>query len=109
MVLLKVSPWKGAMRFGKRRKLSPRYIRSFKILARVGPVAYTLELPEELKGIHSTFHVLNLKKCIAEGDVVVSMDEIQLDDKLHMIEEPMEVIDREVKRLKQSRILIVKV
>ncbi|GJS96575.1 putative reverse transcriptase domain-containing protein [Tanacetum coccineum] len=71
-----------------------------KILARVGPVAYTLELPEELKGIHSTFHVSNLKKCLAEGDVVVPMDEIQLDDKLYMIEEPVEVVDNEVKRLK---------
>ncbi|GJX31308.1 hypothetical protein Tco_0241163 [Tanacetum coccineum] len=109
MVLLKVSPWKGAMRFRKRGKLSPRYIGPFRILARVGPVAYTLELPKELKGIHSTFHVLNLKKCLAEGDIVVLMDEIQLDDKLHMIEEPVEVVDREVKRLKQSRIPIVKV
>ncbi|GJW99512.1 putative reverse transcriptase domain-containing protein [Tanacetum coccineum] len=80
-----------------------------KILARVGPVAYTLALPEELKEIHSTFHVSNLKKCLAEGDIVVPMDEIQLDDKLHMIEEPVEVVDREVKRLKQSRIPIVKV
>ncbi|GKC51213.1 putative reverse transcriptase domain-containing protein [Tanacetum coccineum] len=77
--------------------------------SRVGHVAYTLELPEELKGIHSTFHVSNLKKCLAEGDIVVPMDEIQLDDKLHMIEEPVEVVDREVKRLKQSRIPIVKV
>ncbi|GJW41708.1 putative reverse transcriptase domain-containing protein [Tanacetum coccineum] len=77
--------------------------------SRVGPVAYTLELPEELKGIHSTFHVSNLKKCLAEGDIVVPMDEIQLDDKLHMIEEPVEVVDREVKRLKQSMIPIVKV
>ncbi|GKB85583.1 transposon ty3-G gag-pol polyprotein [Tanacetum coccineum] len=80
---------KGAVCFGKSRKLSPCYIGPFKILARVGHVAYTLELPEELKEIHSTSHVLNLKKCLAEGDIVVPMDEIQLDDKLHMIEEPV--------------------
>ncbi|GJW36076.1 putative reverse transcriptase domain-containing protein [Tanacetum coccineum] len=109
MVLLKVSPWKCTVHFGKRQKLSPRYIGPFKILARVYPVAYTLELPEELKGIYSTFQVSNLKKCLAEGDIVVPMDEIQLDDKLHMIEERVEVVDREVKRLKQSRIPIVKV
>ncbi|GJX73853.1 proline-rich receptor-like protein kinase PERK9 [Tanacetum coccineum] len=79
------------------------------ILARVGPLAYTLELPEEFKGIHSTFHVSNLKKCLAKGDIVIPRDEIQLDDKLHIIEEPVEVVDEEVKRLKQSRIPIVKV
>ncbi|GKF50116.1 hypothetical protein Tco_0143367 [Tanacetum coccineum] len=67
-----------------------------KILARVSPVAYTLELLEELKGIHNTFHVSNLKKCLAKGDVIVPMDEIQLDDKLHMIKEPVEVVDKEV-------------
>ncbi|GJT50422.1 hypothetical protein Tco_0976579 [Tanacetum coccineum] len=109
MVLLKVSPWKGAVRFGKCGKLSPRYIRPFKILARVGPIAYTLELPKELKGIHSMFPVSNLKKCLVEGDIVVPIDEIQLDDKFHMIEVPLEVVDREVKRLKQSQIPIVKV
>nr|GFC34459.1 reverse transcriptase domain-containing protein [Tanacetum cinerariifolium] len=65
-----------------------------KILARVGPVAYMFELPKELKGIHSTFHVLNLKKCLAKDDVVVLIDEIQLDDKLHMIEEPVEFMDK---------------
>nr|GFA26184.1 reverse transcriptase domain-containing protein [Tanacetum cinerariifolium] len=83
----------------KREKLSPRYIGPFKILARVGPLAYTLELPEELKGIHSTFYVSKLKKCLAEGDVVVPLDEIQLDDKLHMIEEPVEVVDKEIKKM----------
>ncbi|GJX04640.1 hypothetical protein Tco_0190556 [Tanacetum coccineum] len=108
VVLLKVSPWKGVVRFRKHGKLSPCYIGPFRILARVGPVAYTLELPKELKGIHSTFHVLNLKKCLAKGDVVVPMDEIQVEDKLHMIEEPVEIVDKEVKRLKQSRIPIVK-
>ncbi|GJR47628.1 hypothetical protein Tco_1315731 [Tanacetum coccineum] len=77
------------------------------VLLRVSP--WKGVLPEELKGIHSTFHVSNLKKCLAEDDIVVSMDEIQLDDKLHMIKEPVEVVDREVKRLKQSRIPIVKV
>ncbi|GJU62652.1 putative reverse transcriptase domain-containing protein [Tanacetum coccineum] len=93
MVLLKVSPWKGVVRFEKRGKLSPRYIGPFKIIARVGPVAYMLEFPEELKGIHSTFHVSNLKKCLAEGEVVVPLEEIQLDDKLHMIEELVEIFD----------------
>nr|GEV36977.1 hypothetical protein [Tanacetum cinerariifolium] len=99
----------GAVCFGKYKKLSPRYIGPFMIVARVGPVAYTLDLTEELKGIHNTFHVLNLKKCLAEGDIVVLMDEIQHDDKLHMIKDPVEVVDREIKQLKQSRIPIVKV
>nr|GFB43596.1 hypothetical protein [Tanacetum cinerariifolium] len=76
MVLLKVSPWKGVVHFGKRKKLILHYIGQFMILARVGHVAYTLELPEELKGIHSTFHVSNLKKCLAKGDVVIPLDEI---------------------------------
>ncbi|GKD56878.1 putative reverse transcriptase domain-containing protein [Tanacetum coccineum] len=85
MVLLKVSPWKGAVHFRKRGKLSARYIWPFMILAIVGLVAYTLELPEELKGINSTFYVSNLKKCLAKGDIVVPMDNIQLDDKLHIV------------------------
>ncbi|GKE34432.1 putative reverse transcriptase domain-containing protein, partial [Tanacetum coccineum] len=85
MVLLKVLPWKGAVRFGKWRKLSPCYIGPFKILARVGHVAYTLELPEELKGIHSTFHVSNLKKCLVEGDIVVPIDEIQINDQWKLL------------------------
>ncbi|GKE55130.1 hypothetical protein Tco_1490286 [Tanacetum coccineum] len=107
--MLKVSPWKGIIHFEKRGKLSPRCIGRFKILARVGPVAYTLELPEILKGAHSTFHVSNLKKCLADENLIIPLDKIQLDDKQHFIKEPVEIIDREVKRLKQSWIPIVKV
>ncbi|GJZ03464.1 putative reverse transcriptase domain-containing protein [Tanacetum coccineum] len=109
MVLLKVSPWKGVIRFGKCGKLSPRYIGPFKIIERIGPVAYKLELPDKLRGIHNTFHVSNLKKCLADENLVIPLEEIQLDDKLHFIEEPVEIMDREVKQLKQSRIPIVKV
>ncbi|GKC12423.1 putative reverse transcriptase domain-containing protein [Tanacetum coccineum] len=109
MVLLKVSPWKGVIRFGKREKLSPRYTGPFKILAKVGPMAYTLELPEELQGIHSTFHVSNLKKCLADENLIIPFNKIQLDDMLHFIEEPMEIKDREAKQLKQSWIPIIKV
>ncbi|GKC26781.1 hypothetical protein Tco_1034075 [Tanacetum coccineum] len=106
---LEVSPWKGVIRFGKRGKLNPRYIRPFKIIGRVGTVAYHLELLEKLRRVHSTFHVSNLKKCLADEPLAIPLDEIQVDDKLHFIEEPVEIIDREVKRLKQSRIPIVKV
>ncbi|GJV72938.1 putative reverse transcriptase domain-containing protein [Tanacetum coccineum] len=104
-----VSPWKGVIRFGKHGKLSPWYIGPFKIIERIGPVAYKLELPDKLRGIHSTFHVSNLKKCMADENLVVPLEEIQLDDKLHFIEEPVEIMDSEVKQLKQSRIPIVKV
>ncbi|GKB66976.1 hypothetical protein Tco_0928388, partial [Tanacetum coccineum] len=108
-VMLKVSPWKGVIRFGKRGKLNPRYIGPFKIIAKVVTVAYRLELPEQLSRVHSTFHVSNLKKCMADEPLAIPLDEIQIDDKVHFIEEPVEIMDREVKRLKQSRILIVKV
>nr|GEU83243.1 retrotransposon protein, putative, Ty3-gypsy subclass [Tanacetum cinerariifolium] len=108
-VMLKVSLWKGVIRFGKRGKLSPRYIGPFEIIERIGLVAYKLELPEKLHGIHNTFHVSNLKKCPADENSVIPLEEVQLDDKLHFIEEPVEIMDREVKQLKQSQIPIVKV
>nr|GFA76815.1 putative reverse transcriptase domain-containing protein [Tanacetum cinerariifolium] len=107
-VMLKVSPWKGVIRFKKRRKLSPRYIRPFKILSRVGPVAYKLELPREIQGIHNTFHVSKLKKCLSDEGLIIPHDEVRIDEKLHFIEEPIKIMDREVKQLKQSRIPIVK-
>ncbi|GJR66678.1 hypothetical protein Tco_0012743 [Tanacetum coccineum] len=83
-VMLKVSPWKGVVRFGKRGKLNPRYVRPFKVLEKVGSVAYKLELLEEMRRVHNTFH-------------------------LQFVEEPVKIMDREVKRLKQSRIPIIKV
>ncbi|GJT72780.1 putative reverse transcriptase domain-containing protein [Tanacetum coccineum] len=99
-VMLKVLPWKGMIHFGKRGKLSPRYIRPFKILAKVGPVAYKLELPQELSRIHNPFHISNMKKCLSDENLVISLEEIWLDDKLHFIEEPIKVMDHEVKQLK---------
>ncbi|GJT54002.1 putative reverse transcriptase domain-containing protein [Tanacetum coccineum] len=99
-VMLKVSPWKGVIRFGKRGKLNPRYIGPFKIIAKVGTVAYRLELPEKLSRVHSTFHVSKLKKCMADEPLAIPLEEIQVDDKLNFIEEPIEIMDREVKRLK---------
>ncbi|GJY60746.1 putative reverse transcriptase domain-containing protein [Tanacetum coccineum] len=104
-----ISPRKGVMRFGKRGKLNPRYVGPFKVIERVGEVAYKLELPEELSRVHNTFHVSNLKKCHADEPLAVPLDGLHLDDKLHFVEEPLEIVGHEVKRLKRSRIPLVKV
>ncbi|GJZ86993.1 putative reverse transcriptase domain-containing protein [Tanacetum coccineum] len=109
MYLKKVLPWKGVVRFGKRGKLNPRYVGPFKVLERFGEVAYNLELPEELSRVHNTFHVSNLKKCHADEPLAVPLDRLHVDDKLHFVEEPVEIMDREVKRLKRSRIPLLKV
>nr|GFC78593.1 putative reverse transcriptase domain-containing protein [Tanacetum cinerariifolium] len=93
-VMLKVSPWKGVVRFGKQGKLNPRYIGPVTVLERVGDVAYKLDLPEELSRVHNTFHVSNLKKCHADEPLVVPLDGLHFDDKLHFVEEPVEIADR---------------
>ncbi|GJU73009.1 hypothetical protein Tco_1264414, partial [Tanacetum coccineum] len=107
-VMLKVSPWKGVVRFGKRGKLNPRYVGPFKVIERVGTVAYKLELPQQLSRVHNTFHVSNLKKCLSDESLVIPLEELRVDDKLHFVEKPVEVMDREIKQLKRSRIPIIK-
>nr|GEY68037.1 putative reverse transcriptase domain-containing protein [Tanacetum cinerariifolium] len=107
--MLKVSHWKGVVRFGKRGKLNPRYVGPFKVLAKVGKVAYKLELPQELSRVHHTFHVSNLKKCYSDEPLVMPLEGVHIDDTLQFVEEPVEIMEREIKRLKRSRIPLVKV
>ncbi|GKC98147.1 putative reverse transcriptase domain-containing protein [Tanacetum coccineum] len=99
-VMLKVLPWKGVVRFGKRGKSNPRYVGPFKVLGKVGEVAYKLELPEELSRVHNTFHVSNLKKCYADEPLVVPLDGLHFDNKLQFVEETVEIMNHEVKRFK---------
>ncbi|KAJ0921353.1 putative nucleotidyltransferase, Ribonuclease H [Helianthus annuus] len=108
-VLLKVSPWKGVVRFGKKGKLAPRYVGPFKILERIGEVAYRLDLPEELSNVHPVFHVSNLKKCLADEGLHVPLEDLQVNETLHFVEKPVEIMDQGTKQLRRSRIPIVKV
>ncbi|GJR69439.1 hypothetical protein Tco_0015504 [Tanacetum coccineum] len=108
-VMLKDSPWKGVVLFGKRGKLIPRYVGPFKVLEKVGSVAYKLELPQELSRVYNTFHVSNLKKCYSDQPLAVPLEGLNIDDTLQFVEEPVEIMEREIKRLKRSRIPLVKV
>nr|GFB23240.1 putative reverse transcriptase domain-containing protein [Tanacetum cinerariifolium] len=108
-VMLKVLHWKGVVRFDKQGKLNLRYVRPFKVLTKVGKVAYRLELPQELSKVHHTFHVSNLKKCYADEPLVMPLEGIHVDDRLQFVEEPVEIMEQEIKRLKRSRIPLVKV
>nr|GEV51471.1 hypothetical protein [Tanacetum cinerariifolium] len=98
----------GVVRFGKRGKLNHRYVGPFKVLERVRDVAYKLDLPEVLSRVHNTFHVSNLMKCHADEPLAVPLDGLHFDDKLHFVEKPVEIVDHEGKRLKRSRIPLVK-
>ncbi|GKD24204.1 putative reverse transcriptase domain-containing protein [Tanacetum coccineum] len=104
-----VSPWKGVVRFKKKGKLAPRFVRPFEIIEKVCYVAYRLDLPEELNSVHDMFHVSKLKKCLADPTLQMPLDEIRVDDKLNFVEESMEILEREFKKLKRSRIAIFKV
>ncbi|GKC08868.1 hypothetical protein Tco_1000478, partial [Tanacetum coccineum] len=95
--MLKVSPWKGVVRFGKRGKLNPRYVGPFKVLAKVRKVAHKLELFQELSRVRHTFHVSNLKKCYADEPLVMPLEGIHIDDKLQFVEEPVKIMEREAK------------
>ncbi|KAJ9541625.1 LOW QUALITY PROTEIN: hypothetical protein OSB04_028131 [Centaurea solstitialis] len=108
-VLLKVSPWKGVIRFGKKGKLSPRYTRPYKITERIGAVAYKLDLPVELGGVHNTFHVSNLRKCLADPETAIPLQDIEVDQKLNFVEEPVAVTDRKIRKLRNKEIVLVKI
>ena len=108
-VLLKVSPWKDIIRLRKRGKLGPRYIGPYKVIARVGKVAYRLELPEELSLIHNTFHVSQLRKCVVDESAVIPLEDIQIDERLNYVEKPIAVLERKTKALRNKTINLVKV
>ncbi|GJT84467.1 putative reverse transcriptase domain-containing protein [Tanacetum coccineum] len=100
---------KGVYAFGKKGNLAPRLFGPFEIIEKVGPVAYRIDFLKELNGVHDTFHVSTLKKCLADPTLQVPLDEIRVDAKLNFVEEPVEILERDIKKLKCSRIAIVKV
>ncbi|GKE62536.1 putative reverse transcriptase domain-containing protein, partial [Tanacetum coccineum] len=100
-VLLMVSPWKGVIHFGTKGKLAPRYVGPFEILKRIEPVAYRLRLPEEVSCVHDTFYVSNFKKCLADANLHMPLDEIKINKTLRFVEEPVEIMDHEVRSLKR--------
>ncbi|GJU74579.1 putative reverse transcriptase domain-containing protein [Tanacetum coccineum] len=108
-VMLKISLWKGVLRFKNKGKLSSRFIGPFKILKQDGEVAYVLELPEEMRGIHNTFHVSYLGKCLANESSVVTLDDIEIDPELTIREEPMTILGRKSRQLRNKVIPLVKV
>ena len=108
-VYLKVSPMKGVVRFGKKGKLSPRYVGPYRIVKRVGSVAYELELPLEMSMVHPVFHVSMLRKCLGDPSSIMPLDMVNMEENLSNEEVPVEILDRQVKRLRNKEIASVKV
>ena len=108
-VFLKLSPRKGVVRFGKRGKLNPRYIRPFEIVDGIGPVAYRLDLPEEFSRVHNVFHISMLRKYIPDSSHVLETPEIELRDDLSYKEQPVQILGREEKEICNKTVSLVKV
>ncbi|GKD59070.1 hypothetical protein Tco_1296579 [Tanacetum coccineum] len=108
-VMLEISPWKGVVLFKNAWEVNSPLWWTIEIVSRVGPVAYKLELPQELQGVYNTLHDSNLKKCLSDEELIIPLDEVRIDEKFYFIKEPIEIMDREVNQLKQSRIPIVKI
>lgn len=109
LVFLKVSPWKGFIRFRKRGKLGPRFIGLFRISTRVGKGAYWLDFPDELNQIHNTFHVSQIQKFLANDYVLIPLDDIQVDESMNYVERPIAILDRQTKTLRNKVVNLVKV
>ena len=95
---------KGVMRFGKNEKLSPRYVGPYKILQRIGKVAYELELPAELVAVHPIFHISLLKNCVGDPASIVTLDSVVVKDNLSYEDVPVEILDRHVRRLRNKEV-----
>ena len=100
---------KGVVRFGKKGKLSPRFVGPYRILKRVGKVAYELELPQEMELVHPVFHVSMLRKCLGDPTSIIPLDEVIIEDNLTYEEVPVDIFDRQVKRLRNKDVASVKV
>lgn len=108
-MFLKVSPWKGVIRFSKTGNLAPRQIEPYEIISKVGLVAYRLKLPQELSTIHDVFHVSNLKKCLTDETVIVPLEDVQVNYKLNFVDELVEIAYGKTKQLRHDKISLVKV
>ncbi|WMV25953.1 hypothetical protein MTR67_019338 [Solanum verrucosum] len=100
---------KGAMRFGKKGKLSPRYVGPYRILKMIGKVAYELELPADLAAVHPVFHISLLKKCVGDLASIVPLESVAVKDSLSYEDVPVEILDRQVRKLRNKEVASVKV